>query len=287
MTVRIVGALLWLLHWLPLSVIALMGDVLGSLIYFVARERRRVGAMNLRLCFPDMDETERRRILRANFRMMARFLLEYGYCWYASADQLRRLVRIEGMEHLRALDGKPVILFAGHFVGLEIAGMRLATEVPIVDIFTRQKHRGIDALISAKRVRFGGRVISRQDGLRPVLRALKEGLRLYYLPDQDLGERDSVFVPFFGVPTATITGLPRMARAARAAIVPCFVHREPNGYVLRIEAPLADFPLENLEAAARRMNAELESRILATPEQYFWLHKRFKTRPAGQARFYK
>lgn len=282
----ILNAALWLLHCLPFRAITLLGNLLGWLLYHLANERRSVGEINLRLCFPDQSPAERDATLRSHFRYLACALLEYAYSWHASADRLRQLVRVEGLNYLQALDGKPVMLFAGHFTGLEIAGLRLSIDVPMIDIFTHQKHKGLDALMRAKRGRFGGLLVSRQEGLRPILRALKDGRRLYYLPDQDLGERDSAFVPFFGVQASTITALSRLAKSTGATVVPCFPFRERNGYVMRIEAPLANFPSDDPVADAARMNAELEARILTAPAQYFWLHKRFKTRPQGEARFY-
>ncbi|QDQ29299.1 lipid A biosynthesis acyltransferase [Chitinimonas arctica] len=282
----LLNGLLWLLHWIPFRLMSRLGGILGELLYRFAGERRQVGEINLKLCFPAMPDAERAALLRRHFRMMARAFLEYAYSWHANADELRRLVRVEGMEHLEALRDRPVILFAGHFTGLEICGLRLSVDVPMIDIFTHQKHDGLDELMRAKRGRFGGRLVARQEGIRPILRALKEGWRLYYLPDQDLGERESVFLPFFGVQAATITALSRLAQSTGAAVVPCFPYREENGYVMRIEAPLPDFPSDDPVADAARMNLELEGRILHAPEQYFWLHKRFKTRPPGEARFY-
>ncbi|MFC4160632.1 lysophospholipid acyltransferase family protein [Chitinimonas lacunae] len=285
---RPVQALMWLLHWLPFSLLGRLGTLLGHLLYLFALERRRVGRINLSLCLPELDQRARDRLLRAHFVEMARTLLEYGYCWYATPEQMKRLVRIEGLHHLEAQAGHPVILLGAHFTGLEMAGIRLSIDVPMADIYTRQKNRSLDALIHEKRLRFqqNGRLISRQDGIRPVLRALKEGFRLYYLPDQDLGPKESVFVPFFGVEAATITGLPRLARASGAAVLPCFVRREADGYVLEIEAPLTDFPSDDPVADTIGMNSLIEAKVRARPAQYFWLHKRFKTRPEGEARFY-
>jgi len=282
----LLSAFLWLLHWLPFRAVALLGKVLGSLLYRVAGRRRRVGATNLQLCFPHLSEIERAQLLRRHFQLMATAMLEYGYCWYAPAKRLRQLVRVEGMQHLDALKGQPVILFAGHFVGLEIGGLRLSADVPMMDLYTRQSNAGLDARLAAMRGRFGGRLVVRTEGVRPMIKGLREGLRLYYLPDQDYGPRDAEFLPFFGVKAATITGMSRLARVSGAAVVPCFVYRERDGYRLVLDAPLANFPSDDVVADALRMNTELEARIRQAPEQYFWLHKRFKTRPEGEARLY-
>lgn len=287
MTARLVAGLLWLIHWLPFRAVAALGSGLGWLLYRLAGSRRRIGQTNLRLCFPAMAEAERERILRSHFVQISRMLLEYGYCWFSSRERLERLMRIEGLEHLRALDGRPVILCMPHFTGLDLAGLRVSLETPVVSIYSKQKDAGLDAYVEHKRLRFDtGIVLSRQAGIRPALKALRQGYRFYYLPDQDFGARDSVFAPFFGVPAATITGLSRLAKAADAVALPCYPRREADGYTLVIEPPLADFPSDDVVADAARMNAVIESQVLEQPDQYFWLHKRFKTRPEGEAGFY-
>ncbi len=278
---------MWCLSWLPFSVISLMGKALGWLLYHLAGERRRVGMINLGLCLPELTESERQQLLRQHFQHMATMLLEYGYCWYASPERLRRMVRLEGEEHLRAVAGRPVILFAAHFVGLELAGIRLSADLPMVTIYSKQKNRDLDAIIVEKRGRFPqSELASRQDGVRPLVKAMKRGKAAYYLPDQDFGPDDSIFVPFFGVEAATVPALPRLARLAGAAVVPCMVRRENGGYVLRCYPAWEDYPGETVQTDTRRMNAFIEDRIREAPAQYFWLHKRFKTRPEGQARYY-
>lgn len=286
MTVPLI-ALMWLIHWLPFRCIGWISRPLGSLLYLFAGERRRVGALNLALCMPELDEAARTDLLKAHFREMAHVLLEYGYCWFAPTERMRRLVKVDGLEQLTALGETPAILFTGHMTGLELAGIRLSIDVPVVTMFTRQKHRGLDQYIESKRLRFNtGIVISRQDGIKPAIRALKRGYRLYYLPDQDLGTKESVFVPFFGVPAATITSLSRLAAVTRSAVLPLSLARERDGYRLTIEPPLANYPSPDLEVDAARMNQELELRIRRQPAHYFWLHKRFKTRPTGEPKYY-
>ncbi|WP_269531788.1 lysophospholipid acyltransferase family protein [Chitinimonas sp. BJYL2] len=285
--IRLLAGLMWLFRWLPFRVVYVLGSGLGNLLYLLAHERRRVGQTNLRLCFPDMPEAKRNQVLREHFRAMARTILEYGYSWFASPDWLRKHVHLEGLEHLQAQEGKPVILFSGHFAALELCGMRMALETRVVDIYSRQKSAALDAWMHNRRSRLGnGLLLSRQAGIRPVLKALKEGWRLYYFPDQDFGPRDAEFIPFFGVPAATITGLSRLAKASGAVVLPCFASRNPSGIVFRIEAPLADFPGDDPIADTRRTVALLEARIMDALPQYFWLHKRFKTRPEGEAGFY-
>lgn len=287
MGLKLLVGIVWLLSWLPFRVIGALGWVIGSLLALLPTSRRHIGAVNLRLCLPDWTPAARRRLLRRHFVAMAQMLLEYGYCWFASPARLRRLMRVEGLEHLRALDGRAVILMMPHFTGLDLAGLRVSMETPVVSIYSRQKDPWLDEFFRTRRLRLGtGIIFSRQQGTRAVIRALRDGYRLYYLPDQDFGHRDSVFVPFFGVNAATIGGLSRMASVAGAAVLPCYPRREAGGYTLVIEPPLENFPTADVVADAARMNAVIERQARRQLHQYFWLHKRFKSRPPGEADFY-
>jgi len=248
-----------------------------------------VGRTNLRLCFPEKSEGERARLLRRHFQAFGRAVLERGIVWWSSRARVMRLVRIEGLEHWKAVEGRPVIWLAPHFVGLDMGGTRLAAEYEATSMYSRQKDPRLDAILYHGRTRFVmPRLFSRQEGVRPLVKAMREGLPFYYLPDMDLGPRDSVFVPFFGVPAATITGLSRMARLAKAVVVPVVTRQLPGGrgYVLTFHPAWSDFPTTDARADARRMNAFIETCVLEMPEQYHWLHKRFKTRPPGEERFY-
>jgi KDO2-lipid IV(A) lauroyltransferase len=286
---RIALAVMWLLHFLPLPVLARVGESLGVLLYVLARERRRVCLINLARCFPDMPETERTALAKAHFRAFSRGLLDRSILWWAPRERVMRLVRISGREHLDAARKGPVILMAPHFVALDAGVSRLTCELDMAGIYAKQKNRLFDRVLFAGRTRFGRqRALSRQDGVRSALAAIKEGLPFYYLPDLDYGPRDAIFVPFFGVPAATITGLSRLARLARARVVPCVTRMLPGGagYELRCYPAWENFPTGDDIADARRMNAFIEERVREMPEQYFWTHKRFKTRPAGEAKWY-
>jgi|SoiMethySBSTD1v2_1073268.scaffolds.fasta_scaffold752090_2 Kdo2-lipid IVA lauroyltransferase/acyltransferase len=283
-------ALMYLLHYLPLALLAPIGRALGLVGYALARERRRVGLTNLRLCFPALSETERRRLVRRHFQAFARAVLERSILWWSSKERILRIVRIEGLEHWQAVAHSPVIWLVPHFVGLDMAGSRLAAEWRAASMYSHQKNATLDAVLYKGRTRFVmPRLVSRQEGIRSVVRVIREGLPFYYLPDMDFGPRDSVFVPFFGVPTATITGLSRVARVARAVVVPLVTRQLPGGkgYVIQFYPAWTDFPTGDDEADARRMNAFIEERVLEMPEQYHWLHKRFKTRPPGAKPVYE
>ena len=277
------------MHFLPLGLQARLGGAVGSVLFWLIPERRRVTRVNLAKCFPEMSAAGRERLARAHFRAFCRSMIERGLLWWAPRERIERLIRIEGLERVRALRGTPLILFVPHFVGMDAGYTRLCCELDMVGMYARHKDRVLSRLLWRGRTRFGDqRPVSRQEGVRPLVAGMKEGRPLYYLPDQDYGRRDAVFVPFFGVPAATITGLARMARVASARVLPCIVRMLPGGagYVIRIEAPWEHYPTDDLEADTRRMNAYIEDKVREMPEQYLWMHKRFKTRPPGASRFY-
>lgn len=286
---RLVFGLMWLAHWLPLGLLAGLGNTAGRVAYWLMPERRRVARINLEKCFPQRSAAERERIARAHFRIFLRSFVEHALLWWASRERIQRLIKVEGLEHLQALAGRPVIIVAPHFVGLDAAYTRLGSEIHIAGLYARQKNPFYDALLYRGRTRFGlSRAIPRQDGVRAVLAAIRTGVPFYYAPDQDFGARDAVFVPFFGVPAATITGVSRLARLTGARVVPCITRMLPGGagYRVSLLPPLEDFPTGDVQTDTRRINQLIEQQVLEMPEQYFWLHKRFKTRPPGEPSFY-
>ena len=283
----LVVGLLWLVHFLPMRWIAAMGAGVGSLLYRFGRGH--VTRVNLALCFPEMPEAERHALGLRHFRMLGRNALELGIMAFGSEAQLQRLIRVEGIEHLRSHAGEPVIVLAPHFVGLNMGGIRVAWEIPeSASIYSRQKNPVLDWLFLRARSRFGTPVlVSRQEGLRAVVRVIRSGKAFYFLPDMDFGIRDAIFSPFFGVPTATITALPRLARLTGAKVVPVVTRQEGDGYVARFYPAWEGYPTGDLEADVRRMNAFIEDRVREIPAQYFWAHKRFKTRPPGEPNPYR
>lgn len=287
---RLALGLLWLLHLLPLGALAALGRGVGALLWHLAAERRHVVRTNLRLCFPAMAEREREALAREHVKLVTRSFLERSLAWWASAERIRRLVRIEGLARFKALAAeRPTILLVPHFVGLDMCATRLALEINAVSIYASQKNEVVNRLLLHGRSRFGDQLLlSRQEGVRATVKAMRAGRPFYYLPDQDYGARDAIFAPFFGVPAATITGLARLARLGDAAVVPCIARMGPRGegYVLEIGEPWAGFPTGDIEADTRRMNAAIEQVVLTMPAQYYWVHKRFKTRPPGEPRIY-
>jgi KDO2-lipid IV(A) lauroyltransferase len=248
-----------------------------------------VGDTNLRLCFPDMDIRARKKLLHAHFKMFMRGLIERSLLWWGSAERINSLIRVEGVEHFEAVKGQPMILLTPHFVAMDAGGQWIAQQVDTVCMYSKQKNLYLSDLLLQKRGRFRNqRLYARQEGLRPIIKGMRENMPFIYPPDQDQGVRDGDFIPFFGVPAATMTSVPRIAKMTGAKIVPSITRMLPGGagYVLTFYPAWENYPSGDEIADARRMNEFIEQRILEMPDQYFWLHKRFKTRPEGEENFY-
>ena len=281
--------LLWLLHWLPLSQQAAIGNAIGWLLARLPSRRRHIVATNLALCFPDTPEPQRKRWLRKTFQTSVRAVLEHGLLWWGSEARVRRLIQIDNPEAARGDGVRPVIWMAPHFVGLDMGGVRLTMDQTIVSMYARAKDPVSDKYMRHGRTRFSDIVlVERHEGIKATLAAIKRGLPFYYLPDQDHGRLNAVFVPFFGIPAATVSALPRLAKLTNAQIVPVITRQLPGGqgYRVRFYPPWDNFPSDDLEADVARMNAFIEERVREMPEQYLWLHRRFKTRPPGEASLY-
>lgn len=282
--------LLGLIAKLPFSVIQKIGSAIGWAAYYLVAPRRKVGQTNLAACFPEWSEAERKAVLKGHFKQMGKLLAEYGLYWYGSAERLKSLVRYRDKHYLddALAEGKVIILYP-HFTAFELAVYALNQDVPLVSMYSHQKNKALDEQILKGRHRYNNVfLIGRTEGLRAIIKELrKSDAPFLYLPDQDFGRKDSVFVPFFGIQTATIAGLGRIAAMTGAKVVPAIPTRQADGTVeLRFYPAWENFPTESAEEDARRMNEFIEARVRETPEQYFWLHKRFKTRPEGEADFY-
>lgn len=278
---------MWLLHWLPFSWLAACGRVFGRLFHFFGHKRRHIAEVNLALCFPSLGIEDRSVLVRRHFEAFGRAFLERGLLWWAAPERIRRIVRLDGLERLDALCGRPVILLAPHFVGLDAGWTRLALERDMVSIYAAQNNVLFDDALRRGRLRFGAcELLPRHEGTRRIVKTLRAGTPFYYLPDLDYGARDALFVPFFGLPAATITGLSRLSRLTGAAVLPVLARMTPDGYRIEIGPAWTDFPGASVEEDTRRMNAFIEQAISGMPEQYFWLHRRFKTRPPGEQRPY-
>lgn len=288
--VRLGFSLLWAFHFLPLRIQAMAGNVAGWLAFHFARHRKRVAQRNLELCFPEKSAGEIRRLLRLNIQASVRATLEHGLLVWAGARRLSRIIRLEGEQHLTPHLGKPLILLAPHFVGLDMGGVRMTVHTRIASIYSRARNPVVNHYLLRARSRFNQTVLaSKHEGIRPLIKAIQSGLPFYYLPDQDYGRQESIFVPFFGIPAATVPALSRLAKVTGARVVPAITRQLPGGrgYVLQFHPAWEDFPSGDVVTDTRRMNAFIEDRIREMPEQYLWAHRRFKTRPQGEPSLYE
>ncbi len=265
-----------------------LARVLGEVGWAMAVARRRVTLANLAACFPELDQAARRQLGRRVFRNLARATVDHSVLWKGSLQQIERLVRIDGLERMHDPANRPLILLAPHFVGLDAGGVRVTTVVRAVTIYARQSNPIWDRWLAYGRSRFIQPVLIARRGadLRAAVRAMREGLPFYYLPDIDGGDSNSIFVPFMGVPTATLPMVSRLARMTGARVMMTVTEQTEDGYVMHLEPPWEDFPGPNVEHDTERMNREIERWVRRLPDQYLWTHRRFKTRPAGQASFY-
>ena len=281
----------WLLHFLPLGVQALLGRGFGRLLHWLGGSRRRVALRNVELCLPELNEARRRQLVREHFEWLGRSLLERALLWHASKERLRRLIHVEGDIHLAERSERPVMWLAPHFLALEVGG--IATQIyqtqPAFDVYMPQSNRVLDAALLRGRSRFGtAEFFKRQDGARVIVRAIRRRLAFFNPCDMDFGPRDSAFVPFFGQPAATLLAPSRMARSLHMVVQPVVTEILPGGqgYVVRFLPPWTDWPSDDPVADAARMNQFIEQQVRLCPAQYLWVHKRFKTRPPGEAPVY-
>jgi KDO2-lipid IV(A) lauroyltransferase len=262
--------------------------LLALVLFALARERRRVALTNLSLCFPDSSNFQRFRWALAHIYFYLRTFLDRAWLWSGNERVVRDRVRIDNPEALAILDTEsPTIFLAPHFLGLDAAWSRLCLEIDMVTMYSNQKNPVLNSLILEGRSKFGEQLLlSRQQGVRPLLAAMKKGRPLYYLPDMDFGERDSVFVNFFGVKAATVTAVARLSKLLKAQVVPVTTRYCNGRYLIHIHKPLPNFPLEDDTDSTQAMNHHIESWVKDNIPQYLWLHKRFKTRPEGESRIY-
>lgn len=273
---------------LPLSWVRALGHALGVLLYLLVWPRRKVVDVNLRLCFPQWTAAQRRRVEREVFVHVAQSFLDRAWLWHAPPEVVRSRVHLVGA--VQELDGQDAtILFCPHFVGLDAGVSAMSQQVPrkFVGIYTQQSNPVIDAWVLQGRNRFGdARPMSRSEGVRDLIAALRGGHIMYLLPDMNFGPEESIFVPFYGVPAATVPSLSRFARLGKAKVVPLITKLVPDGYEVRLDPHWEDFPTKDIEADTALMNRRLERYIDEMPSQYYWVHKRFKTRPAGEPPVY-
>lgn len=288
LTNRIGLGFMSLLARLPLPLVRGLGWVLGQGLHLVAVRRRHIARTNWALCFPQQSEAERHRAIRQHFVHFAQAWLDRGWLWEGDPQTVRRRLTLSG--DLQALAGtEPTVVFAPHFVGMDAGWTALTLQLPrrFCTIYAEQLNADVDRWMAEGRRRFGEpHVVAKTQGVRPLVAALRDGEPLYLLPDMDYGPAESVFVPFFGVPAATVSSLPRLARLARAKVVPVTSRLTPDGYEVVVHPAWEGYPGGDVETDTAGMNHRLERLILDAPAQYYWVHKRFKTRPEGEPSFY-
>lgn len=262
--------------------------ILAFFLFLVATERRQVALTNLRLCFPQATPFQRVRWAMAHIYLYLRTFLDRSWLWSGNENAVRQRVHIQNPEALKMLgSSQPTIFLVPHFLGLDAAWSRLCLEVNMVTMYSNQKNPVLNKLILKGRSLFGDQLLlSRQQGIRPLVAAMKQGRPLYYLPDMDFGERDSVFVKFFGVDAATVTAVSRLSRMLKAQVIPVTTRYENGKYLVFIHEALASFPLDDDITSTQFINHRIEEWVQKNIPQYLWLHKRFKTRPDGESRIY-
>jgi Kdo2-lipid IVA lauroyltransferase/acyltransferase len=273
---------------LPLPVVRGMGWILGQLLYLVMISRRRVVMTNLALCFPQLSHGKRRDLARRVVIRFAQAWLDRSWLWHGSRTQLAKRLHVTG--DMQALRDEPrLVLFTPHFVGLDAGGMAITSQQlrTVCSIYASQKNEVVDAWILQGRQRFGGaRLFPRRVGVREIASAVEGGEALYLLPDMDFGSQGAEFVSFFGVQAATVTSLSRFAHLGKAKVMVLSNRMTADGYEVNFSAPWANFPSRDARLDTERMNRELEALVLTMPDQYYWVHKRFKTRPPGKQSVY-
>ncbi len=264
------------------------GSALGSVAHALAASRRRICRRNLDLCFPHLSKTERAEIARAHFREYGQALVDRFFLWTAPRKQVEARVRLLGMETFDALKDKPLIVLAPHFMGLDAGGLRLQALHRMATMYSLQSSPRLNRFMLSGRSRFNQPLlVSRQEGMTKLVRALMRHTPIYFLPDMDLGPRDAVFVPFFDQEAATVTSVVRLAQRTGAYVLPLVTRLTPDGYEGRFYPAWQHLPDEPVEEGARRMNAFIEDRVRESPSQYLWTHRRFKTRPDGAPSVYR
>ena len=288
---RIALACLWLAHWLPVRLQAALGRGLGALLHALAADRRRIATRNIELCLPELDAHARAMLVREHFRWLGRSILERGLLWYAPRERLERLIEVEGDVHLAERTDAPVMWLVPHFMALEVAAaaVQLFQKRRGATIYQAQSNPVFDAAVRQGRQRFGGsELFTRQDSAKPLIRAIRQqGLGFFNLPDMDFGIKDAAFVPFFGVPAATLLAPSRMARMLAMTVQPVIAEMlDHGGWRVRFLPPLPNWPSDDALADTLQMNQWIEAEVRRKPAQYLWVHKRFKTRPPGEPGFY-
>jgi KDO2-lipid IV(A) lauroyltransferase len=289
--------ILWLLVLLPYPLLVWLGKGLGRLLAALGGKRRHITATNLALCFPDKPPAWRENILQQSFESAAMAVFEMGMAWWWPEWRLKKYIQVEGLEHVQQLERQGAVLLGMHFTTLDMGGAGLSLYQSYGSMYRPHKNPVFNWVQYRGRCRHHFRKPDQSDGelvifprkdLRTMIRLLRQGSLVWYAPDQDYGAEHSVFAPFFGVPAATITATAKLVQMGQAKVLPFTHERLPaaKGYHIVIHPPLENYPGGDEQADACRINAVIEEQVRRNPGQYLWAHRRFKTRPAGEARLY-
>ena len=273
---------------LPLSWLRALGWLFGWVLYALIGSRRRVVRANLAQCFPQWSARQRAALVPRVFIRFAQAWFDRAWLWHARPAVVRRRLNLTGA--VSEFDGNvPIVIFAPHFVGMDAGLTALAQNLTrlITGVYTDQSNKIVDAWMLRGRTRFGSvHPFGRVDGVKAMVSKLRAGALMYLLPDMNFGPQESIFVPFYGVPAATVPSLPRFARLGRAKVVPVVACMTPAGYDVKVLPAWKDYPTGDLEADTALMNLRLQQYIDTMPDQYYWVHKRFKSRPPGMPQIY-
>jgi KDO2-lipid IV(A) lauroyltransferase len=268
---------------LPYAWQAALGRAAGRLFGLLARYRGHIAAVNLGLCFPELSDAERRQLLRDHFAALGVGAFETALAWWGTNEQIRPLGEVNGIEHLDAAlaRGRGVILLTAHFVHLELGARFITLHRPFHAMYRPHRNPLFDAIMRRERERRSRLPPIDRVDIRSLLRGLKQGHAVWYAPDQNYGPRNSVLAPFFGVPALTVTATSRLARMTGAAVVPYLPERLPDngGFRVTVLPALDNFPSDDAAADALRINRLIEDWVRRAPEQYLWVHRRFKKGP--------
>ncbi len=285
----LVLGLMRLISMLPLSWMQAIGTGIGALVYRLVPSRRRVARINIRQAYPDYDEAQIRALNIASFKSLGISIFEGAQAWWSNRDYLRSICEVEGQQHLDTAlaKGKGVILLTGHFTTLEIGAMLIGMYTELNGVYKKAHNPMFNAFMAHYRSTYGEELIENKN-VRALIRGLRKGRATWFAPDQDFADQDVVFTPFLGGVASTLTATARMAEMTGAEVVPFYPLRldKSKGYKLVILPALENFPSDDINADSARINKAIEDMVYANPEQYGWVHKRFKHRPPGEAPLY-
>ena len=281
---------LWFVSLMPVAWQDALANRLGDLARNFNAKRRRIARRNIELCFPELSREQQKKLIRANFQNQVRGVFSYALIWWAPKSVLEKRIVIEGQEYVDQSrnSGRGVIFMAAHSLGLEAAVSATTMRYPLSGPFNPMKNKLVDWFVAKGRKRHGTFIYTRDAGLRPIIKDVRAGCTMFYLPDEDLGKDRGIFAPFFGVEKSTVPVLGRLAKSCKADVFPtiaCY-NEKTHQYIIHILPALSNFPEGDDYENTVVMNNALEKIISICPSQYFWTMKLFKTRPEGEDRFY-